>query len=180
MTSPQALQDPAVLRHFGATPEDVRAALSAELDAFEAQLRTRESDWTTTQPGREWSPAQDTEHVIKVNAGISRLLALLLSDRELQPTPQVPGTLKGGKRQAPEYSLPSETGLAWSSWEDAWAQHRAALEEVAADVRETPGRTIWHPFFGELDALDWSRMVAAHLSSHRTLLERSQAEATQQ
>lgn len=175
MTAPQPLQDPAVLRHFGQTPTQVQATLSAQLDAFEAELRTREHDWTTVQPGREWSPAQEAEHVVKINSGITRLLGLLLSDRDLRPTPQTPGVLKDGKRQAPPESLPSAAGLPWQSWEEVWSGHRAALETVAAGIRETPGRTAWHPFFGELDALDWLRMVAAHLHSHRELLERSAA-----
>lgn len=162
-----------MLRQFGATPAEVQATLRAELDAFEAELRTREADWMATQPGREWSPAQEVEHVIKINAGITRLLGLLLSERELRPMPQTPGVLKDGKRQAPDHSLPGDTGLNWNSWQEVWSEHRAALEAVAADVRETPGRTAWHPYFGELDALNWVRMVAAHLHSHRELLERS-------
>lgn len=176
MTAPKPLQDPAVLRQFGTGPAEVQAALHAQLDAFEAELRTHESDWSATQPGREWSPAQEAEHVVKINTGITRLLALLLSDRELHPMPQTPGVLKGGKRQAPAHSLPSETGLPWAGWETVWSEHRTALEAVAANVRETPGRTAWHPYFGELDALNWLRMVAAHLHNHRELLERSRTQ----
>lgn len=173
MAAPTPPQDPAVLLPFGETPEQVRASLSRELDAFAAQLRTRAQDWTATQPGREWSPAQEAEHVLKINAGITRVLGLLLSDRELRPTPQNPGRLVGGKRQAPADSLPGAEGLRWDGWEQEWRAGREALETVAAGVRETPGRTFWHPYFGELDALDWLRMVAAHLHSHRRLLEQS-------
>ncbi|GHG07873.1 hypothetical protein GCM10017783_20600 [Deinococcus piscis] len=173
MTAPQPLQDPAVLRQFGASPAEVQTALRTQLEAFEAELRAREDDWTATQPGRDWSPAQEAEHVVKINTGIIRLLGLLLSDRELRPLPQTPGVLRDGKRQAPAHSLPSETGLPWAGWQTVWSEHRTALEAVAADVRETPGRTAWHPYFGELDALNWLRMVTAHLHSHRALLERS-------
>lgn len=169
----QPLQDPAVLLAFGQTPSEARACLGSELDRFEAQLRTRQDDWTRPQLGREWSPAQEAEHVLLINQGITRLVALLLSERELRAGPQTPGVLKDGKRQAPPQTLPSAGGLAWSDLEGRWAEHRAHLEEVAAQIRATPERTMWHPFYGELDALDWLRMVSGHLHSHRRLLERS-------
>lgn len=169
------LQDPAGLRALGATPDEARARLSKELDRLEAHLRTRQADWSRAQPGRDWSPAQDAEHIVLIDGSIARLLALLLSDRELTPTAQVPGVLKDGKRQAPPFTVPSAEGLAWDSWETRWAEHRAALESVAARVRETPGRTMWHPFFGELDALDWLRMLAGHVRGHRVALEQSAA-----
>lgn len=168
-----ALQDPAGLRALGATPEEARARLNTELDRLEAHLRTRQADWTRTQPGRDWSPAQDAEHVVLIDGGIARLLALLLSERELTPTAQVPGVLRDGKRQAPPFTVPSAEGLPWDSWETRWAEHRAALEGVAARVRETPGRTMWHPYFGELDALDWLRMLSGHARGHRLLLQQS-------
>ncbi|WP_022800189.1 DinB family protein [Deinococcus ficus] len=171
MTKP--LQDPGVLRAMGETPDDVRAGLVRELDALEAHLRTRQADWTRVQPGREWSPAQELEHVMKIGDSIVPLFRLLTSDRELRPTAQTPGVLKDGRRQAPAPSLPSENGVAWADWEARWAAHRDALVAGAAGVRETPGRTYWHPFYGELDALDWLRMVSGHIRGHRELLERS-------
>lgn len=169
------LQDRAVLLAFGATPEEAKARLTTELDAFEAQLRTRAADWTTQQGGREWSPAQEAEHVLKINGNISKLIGLLLSDKELRPVPHTRGELVGGKRQAPAFSLPSAEGLP-HDWEAGWQTHRQELEGVAAQVRATPERTFWHPFYGELDALDWLRMVSGHLYSHRQLLEKSAAQ----
>ncbi|ALW89862.1 DinB family protein [Deinococcus actinosclerus] len=172
MTRP--LSDPAVLATMGATPEDVRARLEREFDLLEAHLRTRRDDWTRTQPGRDWSPAQEAEHVLKINDSIARGVGLLLSERELRPTPQTPGELTpDGRRVAPPHTRPSETGLAWADLDGSWTQSRAGFLNVAAGLRATPGRTLWHPFFGELDALDWTRMVAAHLYQHRKALERS-------
>ncbi|GGL09072.1 DinB family protein [Deinococcus radiotolerans] len=169
-----SLHDPAALAVMGAGPDDVRARLDRELDLFEAHLRTRQGDWTQTQPGRDWSPAQEAEHVMKINDTIGRAVGLLLSERDLRPTPQIPGELTpDGRRIAPPHSRPSETGLAWEDLDAAWAQSRAGFLNVAAGLRATPGRTLWHPFFGELDALDWTRMVAAHLYQHRKALERS-------
>lgn len=169
------LQDPAGLRALGATPDEARARLTKEFDRLEAHLRARQADWTRTQPGRDWSPAQEAEHVVLIDMGIARLLGLLLSERELTPSAQVPGTFRDGKRQTPPFAAPSADGLAWDTWETRWAEHRAAFEQVAAGVRETPGRTMWHPFFGELDALDWLRMVSGHARNHRLLLEQSAA-----
>ncbi|MCD0159368.1 DinB family protein, partial [Deinococcus sp. 6GRE01] len=63
--------------------------------------------------------------------------------------------------------------LAWEDLDTRWAQSRAGLERAAAELRHTPGRTLWHPFFGELDAMDWMRMVAIHLNNHRKQLEAS-------
>lgn len=165
--------DPAPLKALGRTPDEVRARLKAELDSFETHLRTRQHDWAAVQPGREWSPAQEAEHVLLINQSIAPLFKLLTSDKELRPMPQVRGTLKDGKRQAPPMSQPSAAGLAWEDLDTRWAEHRAQLTAAAELVRETPGRTYWHPFYGELDALDWLRMVTGHLYSHRRLLEQS-------
>ena len=172
------LQDASVLRAMGETPEEVRARLGSELDRLEAQLRRREADWTRPQPGRDWSPAQEAEHVVLIDTSITRVMGLLLSGRELTPTAQVPGPLVEGKRKSPPFAEPSAQGLPWEGWETRWAEHRAALEAVAAGVRPTPGRTFWHLYFGELDALDWLRMVAGHAYNHRKLLERSAAQAS--
>ncbi|ACO45373.1 DinB family protein [Deinococcus deserti] len=169
----QSLQDPAVLLAMGRTPDEVRARLAAELDAFENELRARQADWSRPQAGREWSPAQEAEHVLLINEGITRLVGLLMSERELRPLPQTPGVLKDGKRQAPAHTLPSAEGLAWDELDSRWTQHRTRLEAAAAQVRDVPERTMWHPFYGELDALNWLRMVAGHLDSHRRLLKRS-------
>ncbi len=173
MTQPQL--DASSLRFMGETPGEVRARLSTELDRLEAHLRGRAHDWSTVQPGREWSPAQEAEHVMKIDDSIVPLLRLLLSDKPLRPMPQTPGTLKDGKRQAPPMSLPGEDGLPFDALDTTWAEHRTRLEEMAARVQPTPGRTFWHQFLGELDALDWLRMVAAHVRAHRKLLEQSAA-----
>ncbi|UBV42167.1 DinB family protein [Deinococcus taeanensis] len=170
----QTLTDRSVLAALGATPDDVRTRLHTELDRFEAHLHTRQADWTQVQPGRDWSPAQEAEHVLLINDGVARGVALLLSERELRPTPQVPGELTpDGRRIAPLHTRPSETGLAWTELDGRWVQSRTQLLQVVQNLRETPDRTLWHPYFGALDALDWTRMLAAHLRQHRQSLERS-------
>ena len=177
MTAP--LQDPALLAFAGATPGEVHTRLQRELDLFWQHVQTRRHDWQQVQPGREWSPAQEVEHVLLINGAVTGVLRLLLSDRPLRPVPQEPGVLRDGKRQAPASSLPSEGGVAWDEAAEKWAQSRAAAEEISAQVRATPDRTFWHPFFGELDALNWQRMLTSHVMSHRLLLERSAEQGRQ-
>ncbi|MFC6661912.1 hypothetical protein [Deinococcus multiflagellatus] len=77
---------------MGETPAAVHTRLRSELDAFEAHLRGRETDWTRVQPGRDWTPAQEAEHVALINESITRVLALLLSDREVRPAPRRPAS----------------------------------------------------------------------------------------
>lgn len=169
------MYDPAVLKAMGQTPEEVRTRLGVELDRFEAQLRGRQADWNITQPGRDWSPAQEAEHVLKIDTSIVPLMRLLLSDKELRPMPQVPGEIIDGKRQSPAELLPSDGGMPYAALDTTWAEHRQKLEEMAARVEPTPGRTFWHQFFGEIDALDWLRMVTMHMRAHRKLLEEGAA-----
>lgn len=172
---PDPMFDPAQLRVFGATPQEVRLHLTRELDALEHHLKSRAGDWTERQTDREWSPAQDIEHIIAVGKGGSMAIKLLLSDKELRAFPQVRGELIGGKRQSPEFARPSPQGLDWETWPLAWAEHRQQLEALAAGLRETPERKLWHPYFGEIDALDWARSLVGHLRGHRQLLEKSAA-----
>ena len=174
MTTP--LYDRSTLEFVGATPAEVASRLARELDLFWAHVQTRSGDWQEVQPNREWSPAQEVEHVMLVNTSVGGVLRLLLSDRPLRETPHEPGVVKDGKRQAPAGSVPSADGVAWDDVARLWSENRAAAEAVAAQVRPTPERTFWHPFFGEIDALDWLRMMGMHVMSHRKLLERSAGE----
>ncbi|RJF73119.1 DinB family protein [Deinococcus cavernae] len=169
----EALFDPVLLRSFGDSPEDVSRHLQAELDALEGHLGTRQGDWTRVQAGREWSPAQELEHVLAIGRAGGKAIHLLLSEKELRAFPQLQGELKEGKRQTPDFARPSPDGLAWEAWTEAWQTHRQELEGAAARLRATPERRLWHPYFGELDALDWMRSLVGHLRGHRELLERS-------
>ena len=110
MTAP--LQDPAVLAFVGATPAEVTDRVKRELDLFWQHVQTRQGDWQQVQPGREWSPAQEVEHVMLISGAVTGVTRLLLSDRPLRAVPQEPGVLRDGKRQAPASALPSEQGVA--------------------------------------------------------------------
>ena len=172
MTAPQ-LADPATLRPLGATPDEARSRLAHELGRFGAHLRTREADWTRVQPGRSWTPAQETEHVLLVNDLTAGVLRLLASDKPLRAGPQVPGEVQGGKRLAPQGTEPSREGRAWEGVDTEWERSAEALRAAAARVTDDPERTFWHPFFGEISALDWLRMIVFHVRNHRQLLEAS-------
>ena len=101
----------------------------------------------------------------------------LVGSKLIQPAPETNTSAQAWVE--PASALPSEQGVAWDEVAEKWAQSRAAAEEVSAQVRATPDRTFWHPFFGELDALDWQRMLASHVMSHRLLLERSAGQGRQ-
>lgn len=159
-----------MLRAFGETPAEVRTRLERELDAFEAAVARAGSRWNEPLPGRTWTAAQEAEHVILVNEGTARIVGLLASDRPLRPVPAVPGELVEGRRRAPA-SLHPGPGQAWSELEERHAASRAALLSGAERATEDPERRFFHPFLGDLTALDWVRMVGSHVRHHRKQLE---------
>ena len=167
------LADPATLRPLGATPDEARSRLAHELGRFGAHLPTRQADWTQVQMGRDWTPAQEAEHVILVNGLTAGVLRLLTSDKPLRAGAQVPGELQGGKRLAPQGTEPSAGGQPWAGLDAAWARSAEGLTAAAAGVTDHAERRFWHPFFGEISALDWLRMVVFHVRTHRQLLEAS-------
>lgn len=170
---PELQASRAELVTYGQVPEQIASNLQAELEALEAHLHQRQSDWLIQQPQRDWSPAQEAEHVLLVNDSVINLVLLLLSNKELPEMPKRLGKLKNGKRQAPSFTLPSQQGLAWDDLPNRWGQQSERLIELAANAKATPQRFMWHPFLGDLDALDWLRMLVRHTRGHRQLLEKS-------
>ncbi|THF70104.1 DinB family protein [Deinococcus sp. Arct2-2] len=160
-----------MLRAFGQTPADVQARLERELDAFERAVAAVQPHWHTTLPQRAWTAAQESDHIIRVNAGTARIAALLLSDKPLRPTDQTPGVMVDGKRKAPA-GLEPGPDQAWDALSGAHAQTRAALLQAAAHAPETSDRTYFHPYMGELTALEWLKMATLHMRHHRKQLER--------
>ncbi|MBB5233949.1 DinB family protein [Deinococcus budaensis] len=160
----------ATLRSLGSSPAEVGARLERELNAFEAAVAAAQPRWHQRLPGREWTAAQESEHVILVNESSARIAALLVSDRALRPTPQVPGEQIGGKRVAPPGTVPGPD----QPWEALAGRHAAARAALLAGLEratDNPERTFFHPFMGELTALDWLRMAAYHVGHHRRQLE---------
>ena len=64
----------------GATPSEVTDRVKRELDLFWQHVQTRQGDWQQVQPGREWSPAQEVEHVMLISGAVTGVTRLLLSD----------------------------------------------------------------------------------------------------
>lgn len=163
-------QATAMLRRLGDTGDEVAARLTRELDAFETVVARSQARWHERLPGREWTAAQEAEHVILVNESSARIAALLASDRPLRAAPRVPGEEVGGKRQAPEGTRPGP-GQPWEALAERHAAARTLLLTQTAQASDTPDRTFFHPFMGDLTALDWLRMAAYHVGHHRRQLE---------
>ncbi|WP_019588773.1 DinB family protein [Deinococcus apachensis] len=160
----------AALRAMGDSPEEVRDRLARELGAFEAAVLAAQPQWHETLPFRAWTAAQESEHVILVNEGTARIVALLLSDRPLRPVPPVPGELVEGRRQAPTGTRPGPD-QPWETLRERHATAREALLSHAPRATDDPGRRFFHPFMGEITALDWLRMAAFHIRHHRKQLQ---------
>ena len=165
--------DKRLLGRFGNDPVGVRAALEREFTAFGALPAALADVWLTPyQPGK-WSPAQVTEHVMKVNVGMSKTLYLLRKGAPLPEQTRTPGVLRDGKAQAPAFSEPGQ-GLAWAALEPGWLESKTRFLAEAEQAQVTPagesGRTWFHPYFGDLDAFGWQQAAAFHMAHHRKQL----------
>jgi hypothetical protein len=163
--------DAALLRRLGSTPQEAKALLQNELGAFEALLVRLEPRWTTAPREGAWCPAQVVEHVMKVNDATSKILHLLNRDAPLPHVARTPGELRGGRPQAPAPLRPGEP-QAFGAVREGWqASRRRFLAEVAKTT-DWSGRTFYHPFFGDLTALQWVQAMSFHNAHHRKGLER--------
>lgn len=163
-----AVQDPAFLTAFGATPGEASARLRREIDTFEEAARSHEQVWLTPCSDGAWSPAQLTEHVLLANESFGKVIHLLGSGRALPEVPHTPGHLVNGRAVAPPMLQPGP-GLPWHELAGRWQEVHARLLR-AARTGASPGRTFWHPYFGALDALGWTRVAAWHTRHHRRQL----------
>ena len=161
--------DKTPLTHFGNDPETTRAALEREFTAFEALPAALADVWLEPRKPGAWSPAQVTEHVIKVNVGISKTLYLLRRDAPLPEQPRTPGTLKNGRAQAPAFSQPGE-GLLWAALEPRWLETKTRFLAEAEQARVSE-RTWFHLYFGDLGAFGWMQAAAFHMAHHRKQLQ---------
>jgi DinB superfamily len=163
----------AMLQAFGRTPQELAENLETAIARFETQAARARQDgrWLTAPAEGKWSPAQITEHVLLVNEGTARVVALLTGDKPLRPGGGQPGEYRDGKRQAPAATLPGE-GSAWETLEERWAANRNLLPQLTARLAGADeGRTFFHAFMGELGAADWLRMASYHTRHHRRQLE---------
>lgn len=161
-----------LLTRFGSEPEAVTASLTRELTRFGALPEGLGGAWTQPLKVGGWSPAEVTEHVLKINVGMSKTLHLLRLGRPSpQEAPRTPGVLVAGRAQSPEFGLPGAP-QPWSVLAPQWEAMRARfLREVGATTA-WHGPTWFHPYFGDLDALGWVQAAALHMAHHRKQLER--------
>jgi len=160
----------ALLARFGREPEAARGVLTRELAAFRALPAALAEVWTVPPAPEAWSPAQVTEHVMKVNVGMSKTLHLLRRGDPLPAQARTPGTLQSGRAQAPAFSRPGEP-QPWAVLEPAWLDTERRLLAEVAQTRDWTGRTRFHPYFGDLDALGWVQAAALHMAHHRRALQ---------
>ncbi len=170
-TAVDPLFDAALLSRLGSTPQEARALLKKELERFEALIPRLEPRWTTAPNEAAWCPAQVVEHVMKVNDATSKILHLLNRDAPLPQVARTPGEVRGGRPQAPAPLRPGEP-QAFETVREGWqASQRRFLAEVAKTT-DWRGRTFYHPFFGDLTALQWVQAMSFHNAHHHKRLER--------
>lgn len=194
--------DKALLERFGEDLTSARRVLGRELSAFEALPAELGAVWLEPRAPGKWSPAQVTEHVMKVNLGMSKTLYLLRRDAPPPEQARTPGVLVAGRAQAPDFSQPGE-GRSWDELRPEWLEMRErflAEAEQAGDAEGTgsetdgsenngseasesglnsaqpgvSGRTWFHPYFGDLNAVGWIRAASLHMAHHRKQLRASQ------
>ena len=163
-----------MLTAFGETQEQIQAELHKAFGRFGAAVPEHQNHWLTSPAEGRWSPAQVTEHVLLVNENVGRIVSLLLSDKPLQAGPAVAGKTLNGKRVAPARLEPG-AGQPWTDLEPRWQASHALLTGVAARLGGADlTRRYFHPFLGEIDAHDWTRMVTFHLRHHCRQLSEGQ------
>lgn len=164
------MEDRTPLHALGGDPATLRALLAQELSAYHAVAAALAAREREPMPGREWTPAGQHEHVLRLSHAVARGVRLLLSERELRAVPHTPGERRGGRRLSPPEFEP-QGGLGGAELAPAWAALGAELQAATEGLRPTPGRTLPHPFFGDLDAVEWVQMLILHTRMHRRQLE---------
>lgn len=163
------MYDPNVLARYGDTPASTAQALREAVAEFERTLELTRNRWFVPVADGRWSPAQQAEHVLKSNATFSKVIHLLGSDRTLPDLPRVPGELRDGRPVAPANLVPGD-GEAWEVLEVQWREVHDRLARETERIDPANGRTIWHPYFGALDAFGWARSAVFHTHHHREQL----------
>lgn len=160
-----------LLARFGSEPEAATASLVRQLELFGAPPEPLLGRWLTPLKAGGWSPAEVTEHVLKVNIGISKTLRTLRQSAPLPAQLREPGQLVGGHAQSPAFALPGEPQT-WEvllpRWQEMQARFLAEVEATHPDGWH--GRTRFHPYFGDLDALAWVQSASLHMAHHRKQL----------
>lgn len=167
--NPIAEEQLKALRANAGAGAELAERVQAELRALSEAIRRAEGErWQVVMSGREWTPAEEAEHIIMTNEGTARVIRLLLSDKELRAGPQVYTEYRpDGRRIAPPNVQPTGTASA----QDLLRRNEVLLDALNVNITEASERTFFHPAYGPLDALDWLRIVPSHTRGHRKGIE---------
>ena len=170
--------DSSALRRLGESPGEVAAQLKTALADFEATLAETRERWTVpvgeVAPHPDytlsWSPAEQAEHVLRANTGFSKIVYLLGGDKPLPAVPRERGPLsERGRPVSPAGFLP-EGALSWEDWAAGWREVNGRFLTEVGRISPASTRRFWHPYLGDLGALDWARVAVWHAHSHRRQL----------
>lgn len=160
--------------------EQILARLSAERAGLVARLERIPAARQNVRPTPErWSVAEVLEHLVRLEMGLTKLLALKGQAPPAADVPAPPadalGTpqfgalvrdrskpLEAPERVRPEGKLSAEEALARLQ-----AARAALLEAFAsADAEALDRQTHVHPFFGPLTLRSWMALAADHEARH--------------
>lgn len=157
------------LRANAGAGAELTRCVQAELQALSEAIRQADGQgWQQVMPGREWSPAEEAEHIIMTNEGTARVIALLRSNKELRPQQGTYTEYRpDGRRLAPPNVQPTGQVTA----QELLARNEALMTALNVEIDEPSDRLFFHPAYGPLDALDWLRIVPWHTRGHRKGIE---------
>ena len=161
----------AVIEHADAA----RAELLAAVDTIPEELReARPSE-------QSWSAAEVLEHLMRVEKGVAKLLALKIGELQSSPEPprEGPGMVaitdarfgilasRANRIDAPERVIPEGEMSAESARAALMETRGILLDQLhAGDGLAFSGVTHPHPFLGTLDLYEWVYFVGAHERRH--------------
>lgn len=144
--------------------------LHQEIRRFQDTVIHSQDHWLVARAEGAWSPAQIAEHVMLISKSMAQVLRAYQAP-EMPTFPRLPASYVNGKKQSPAYALPGE-GKPWSELEPDWVKTHIRLVQAAEGVTNWQDqRTVHHPYFGDLNALEWLQMATFHLIHHRRQIQ---------
>lgn len=155
--------------------DSARAELLAAVDEIPAPLREARPTETA------WSAAEVLEHLMRVERGIAKLLAMKIGEVQAMPDapreamdladfscPRLDPLLDRASRiDAPERVVPEGELSADAARDALLATRRSLMEQMhAADGLALSTVIHPHPFLGPLDLYEWVYFVAVHERRH--------------
>ncbi|GEM47483.1 DinB family protein [Deinococcus cellulosilyticus] len=165
------VEEKSFLSRLGTSAPEVMERLHQEIRRFQDAIAGAQDHWLTPREEGAWSPAQISEHVMLISRTMAHVLRAYQAP-ELPPFPKTTGTYVNGKKQSPPYGLPGE-GKPWADLEPDWIKAHIRLVQAAEGILDWQDqRTVHHPYFGELNVLEWLQVATFHLIHHRRQMTR--------